>query len=90
MEKDLPFELDREILIQLAPEQLMEIIVEQASATIKLNSWILELELEIGKLKVSRDLDSKTSSKPPSGDILKKSEKKPELEDGGRCWTEVW
>ena len=90
MEKNLPFELDREILIQLAPEQLMEIIVEQASATIKLNSWILELELEIGKLKVSRDLDSKTSSKPPSGDILKKSEKKPELEDGGRCWTEVW
>jgi transposase len=38
MEKDLPFELDREILIQWAPEQLVEIIVEQASATIKLNS----------------------------------------------------
>ena len=82
MEKDLPFELDREILIQWAPEQLVEIIVEQASATIKLNSRILELELEIRKLKASRDLDSKTSSKPPSGDILKKSEKKPESSDG--------
>src|SRR4028119_941128 len=82
MEKNLPFELDREILIQLAPEQLVEIIVEQASATIKLNSRILELEQEIGKLKASGDLDSKTSSKPPSGDILKKSEKKPESSDG--------
>src|SRR4028118_1295862 len=82
MEKNLPLELDREILIQLAPEQLVEIIVEQALATIKLNSRILEREQEIGKLKASRDLDSKTSSKPPSGDILKKSEKKPESEDG--------
>ena len=82
MEKNLPLELDREILIQLAPEQLVEIIVEQASTTIKLNSRILELEQEIEKLKASRDLDSKTSSKPPSGDILKKSEKKPEIEDG--------
>jgi transposase len=82
MEKNLPLELDREILIQLAPEQLVEIIVEQAIATIKLNSKILELEQEIEKLKASRDLDSKTSSKPPSGDILKKSEKKPEVEDG--------
>lgn len=82
MEKNLPLELDREILIQLAPSQLVEIIVEQASTTIKLNSRILELEQEIEKLKASRDLDSKTSSKPPSGDILKKSEKPPESEDG--------
>jgi transposase len=75
MEKNLPFELDREILIQLAPEQLVEIIVEQASATIKLNSRILELEQEIGKLKASRDLDSKTSSKPPSGTSSKNPKK---------------
>ena len=32
MEKNLPVELDREILMQLAPEQLVEIIVEQAIA----------------------------------------------------------
>ena len=78
MEKNLPFELDREILMQLAPEQLVEIIVEQAIATKKLNQRILELELEVEKLKLSRDLDSKISSKPPSGDLLKKTEKKPE------------
>ena len=53
-------------------------IIEQAIATEELNKRILELELEVQKLKVSRDLDSQTSSKPPSGDLLKKSEKKPE------------
>ena len=76
MEKDLPPKLERETLLQLAPEQLVDIIVEQAIATEKLNSRILKLEQELEKLKVSRDLDSKTSSKPPSGDILKKTENK--------------
>lgn len=79
MEKNLPVELDREILIQLAPEQLVEIIVEQAIATIKLNSRILELEKEVQKLKISRDLDSSISSKPPSGDLLKKPENKQDV-----------
>lgn len=79
MEKDLPPKLDRESLKQLATEQLVELIMEQAIAIEKLRTKILELEQEIKKLKVSRDLDSTTSSKPPSGDILKKSEKK--LED---------
>ncbi|NJM73950.1 MAG: hypothetical protein HC862_29725 [Scytonema sp. RU_4_4] len=79
MEKDLPVKLERETLLQLAPEQLVDIIFEQAIATIKLNSRILELEQELEKLKVSRDLDSKTSSKPPSGDILKKSENKQDV-----------
>lgn len=80
MENDLPEKLKRENLLQLEREQLVDIIFEQAIATIKLNSRILELEQELEKLKVSRDLDSKTSSKPPSGDIVKKSEKK--LEEG--------
>jgi transposase len=79
MEKDLPPKLDRESLKQLATEQLVELIMEQAIAIEKLRSKVLELEQEIKKLKVSRDLDSTTSSKPPSGDLLKKSEKK--LED---------
>jgi transposase len=79
MEKNLPLELDRETLRQLAPEQLVEIIVEQAIATIKLNSRILELEQEVEKLKISRDLDSSISSKPPSGDLLKKPENKQEV-----------
>ncbi len=81
MEKDLPLKLERETLLQLAPEQLVDIIFEQALATIKLNSRILELEQEVEKLKVSRDLDSKTSSKPPSGDILKKLENKQDVVD---------
>ncbi len=68
--------LERETLLQLAPKQLVDIIVEQAIAIEKLNSRILELEEKVEKLKVSRDLDSKTSSKPPSGDILKKTENK--------------
>lgn len=74
MEKNLPLKLERETLRQLALEQLVEIIISQAIATEKLNSRILELEQEVQKLKVSRDLDSTTSSKPPCGDILKKSE----------------
>ncbi len=78
MEKALPQKLDRETLLQLPPEQLVEMIIEQAIATEELNKRILELELEVQKLKVSRDLDSQTSSKPPSGDLLKKSEQKPE------------
>ena len=41
MEKDLPLKLERETLRQLALEQLVDIIVEQAIATEKLNSKIL-------------------------------------------------
>ncbi len=76
MEKDLPLKLNRETLKQLPLEQLVEIVIEQALATEKLNKRILELEQEVEKLKVSRDKDSSTSSKPPSGALLKKSEKK--------------
>ncbi|BAY45702.1 transposase IS66 [Scytonema sp. HK-05] len=81
MEKNLPVKLERETLLQLAPKQLVEIIIEQAIATERLNKRILQLEQEVQKLKVSRDLDSKSSSKPPSGDILKKSENKQQVED---------
>ncbi|MBN3923810.1 hypothetical protein [Nostoc sp. NMS4] len=65
MGKDLLLKLERETLLQLTPEQLVNIIVEQAIAIEKLNSRILELEEKVEKLKISRDLDSKTSSKPP-------------------------
>ncbi len=63
-EKNLPLKLDREILLQLSPEQLVDIIIEQAIATEKLNKRILELEQQVQKLRVSRDLDP--SSAPPS------------------------
>ncbi|MBF2008478.1 MAG: hypothetical protein IGS49_24300 [Chlorogloeopsis fritschii C42_A2020_084] len=79
MEKDLPPKLDIETLKQLEKEQLVEIVMEQAKAIEQLKERVIELESVIEKLKVSRDLDSTTSSKPPSGDILKKNEKK--LED---------
>lgn len=38
MEKDLPLKLDREILGQLATEQLVDIIIEQALAIEQLKS----------------------------------------------------
>jgi transposase len=61
MQKDLLPKLDSEKLSQLATEQLVEIIIEQAKAIEQLKCRVVELEQEIEKLKVSRDLDSKTS-----------------------------
>ena len=78
MEKKLGPKLDREILKQLATEQLVEIIIDQGKSIQKLTNRVVELEKEIEKLKVSRDLETITLSKPPSGEILKKSEKKQE------------
>ena len=57
MGKDLLVKLERETLLQLAPEQLVDMIVEQAMAIEKLNSRILELEEKVEELKVSRDKD---------------------------------
>jgi transposase len=80
MKKNLPPKLNSEILKQLATEKLVEMIVEQARAIEQLKSRVLELEQEIEKLKINRDLDSTTSSNPPSSDLLKKSEKKLEAQ----------
>ncbi len=76
MNHDLPQNLDRESLNQLSKEELVEIIIEQSKVIRELQKIIVELQQEIERLKVSRDLDSSNSSKPPSGDILKKSENK--------------
>ena len=57
---------------QLAPSQLVEIIIEQVKAIEQLKSRVVELEKKIQELKVSRDVDSTISSKPPSADLLKK------------------
>lgn len=46
---------------------------------------IEKLQIEIEKLRISRDLDSKSSSKPPSTDLLKKSEKSKHSKDGSNC-----
>ena len=64
---------NREKLSQLPTEELVEIILTQQEA-------ITNLKAEIERLKLSRDLDSQTSSKPPSSDLLKKSEKKKDTE----------
>jgi len=66
---------NREKLSQLSTEELVEIILTQQEV-------IEYLKREIEKLKVSRELDSKTSSKPPSLDLLKKSEKKQQQKSG--------
>lgn len=76
MNQSLPQELDRESLNQLSKDELVDIIIKQRKAIGELHKIIYELHLEVERLKVSRDLDSKTSSKPLSGDILKKSENK--------------
>ncbi len=76
MNQNLPQDLDRESLNQLSKEALVEIIIEQSKVIRELQKIIYELQQEIERLKVSRDLDSSNSSKPPSGDIHKKSENK--------------
>ncbi len=62
---------DPESLDQLSKTELVQVIISQQKI-------IEKLKEEIEKLKVSRDLDSQTSSKPPSTDLLKKSEKEPQ------------
>jgi transposase len=47
-------------------------IIEEGKSIEKLTTRVVELEKEIEKLKVSRDLDSIRSWKALSGDILKK------------------
>jgi transposase len=51
-------------------------IIEEEKIIEKLTNRVVELEKEIEKLKVSRDLDSIRLWKAPSGDILKKTENK--------------
>lgn len=81
MNQDLPSKLDRDCLCQLSSEELVEKIIEQAIVIQQLQAGLEELKQEIERLRVSRDIDSKTSSKPPSGDLLKKPEtKKPETD----------
>jgi transposase len=76
MEKNLPRKLNTEILKELATEQLVEIIIEEGKSIEKLTNRVVELEEEIEKLKVSRDLHRIRLWKAPSGDILKKTENK--------------
>jgi transposase len=76
MEKNLPQKLHTEILKQLATEQVVEMIIEEGNSIEKLTNRVVELEKEIEKLKVSRDLDSIRLWKALSANILKKTENK--------------
>jgi transposase len=60
--------LTPENLNQLSKKELVKMLLAQQKA-------IEKLQQEIEKLRISRDLDSKSTSKPPSTDLLKKSEK---------------
>ena len=67
MSKKAPPQPSDDDLYQLSKEELVEIIKA--------------LQAEIGRLKEILNLDSKTSSKPPSKDIIKKTEKKQSTSD---------
>jgi transposase len=66
--ENLPQLPERSNLEQLPPTQLVDMLLAQCKV-------IEEWKAEVKRLKVSDRLDSKTSSKPPSTDVLKKSEK---------------
>ncbi|MGV2826959.1 DUF6444 domain-containing protein, partial [Myxosarcina sp. GI1(2024)] len=69
-EANHPFKAEE--LRQLSNEKLAEIVTTQ-------QKLIEKLEKRIEQLEQSLNLDSQTSSKPPSTDLLKKSERKPEV-----------
>ena len=72
-----PQPFDPESLRLLTTEQLINIILEQ-------QRLLEQLSQEVAQLKVSLHLDSQTSSKPPSTDLLKKPEQaKQQLENTG-------
>ena len=64
-----------ESLNQLSKVELVGMLLAQQKVIEQLQQKNAQLLSEIEKLKISRDLDSKTSSKPPSQDLLKKPEK---------------
>jgi transposase len=64
----LPQLPERSTLEQLPQTQLVDMLLAQAKV-------IEELRKKVKRLKTSLGLDSQTSSKPPSTEVLKKSEK---------------
>ena len=66
--------LNAEKLNQFSKKELMKMVLTQQKV-------IEKLQLEIQRLKLSRETDSKTSSLPLSTDLLKKSEKAKDSED---------
>lgn len=75
----LPQLPDPETLRQLPLEQLVNLIMGQQKVIEQQQRVIEQLTQEVNRLKVSPHLDSQTSSKPPSTDLLKKPETAKEL-----------
>lgn len=69
-----PLKFDINQIKQLPSEQLVALVVQQQQV-------IEELQQEVERLKVILQKDSKTSSKPPSTDLLFKPEKHKESKD---------
>jgi transposase len=62
-------------LLSLPPAMLIEIIEQQQAVIAQQQAAITALQNEIVKIKAQLNSTSQTSSKPPSSDLLKKSEK---------------
>ena len=77
----LPQLPERETLIQLPPQQLVNIIVQQQQVIEQQQQAIEQLTQEVNRLKISLGLDSQISSLPPSTDLLKKQEKAKEQQE---------
>ena len=73
--------LEPESLKQLTPEQLVSIIEQQQALIAQQQVVIGQLQQEIDRLKANQRTDSRTSSKPPSSDLLQKSEQLKESQD---------
>lgn len=61
-------------LSSVASSALVEIILQQQAVIAQQQAAIETLQSEVSRLKEQLGTDSKTSSKPPSSDLLKKSE----------------
>jgi len=73
--------IDPVSLKQLTPEQLVSLVMEQQAVIMQQQTVIAQLQREIEQVKGRRYSDSQTSSKPPSSDLLKKSEKPKETSE---------
>ena len=67
--------LSAKALSSVAPLALVEVILQQQTVIAQQQAAIESLQTEVSRLKEQLNADSKTSSKPPSSDLLKKSEK---------------
>ncbi|WP_204106012.1 MULTISPECIES: IS66 family transposase [Spirulina sp. CCY15215] len=69
---------NREELKQMSKAVLVELVLEQEKRVVEQQKMIEKLAKEVERLKGILERDSKTSSKPPSSDLIKRSEKKVE------------